>query len=373
MLIDVVDTDEFLDKFKNSLAGEIAGFGAKEGERRFVKHFSNDELVRNLDEDDLGGSLSGLTEQEYRPIRDKVFDTAFGKGFVEQYNRHPHVGSGSYGTVFEKPGDSSRVLKVQRLHDDAERAKVRQEVDTQLEAAELGLAPRIHSEETAPSSYRHRNSNRDAELHITEMDRVKILEDEPVTNREPRHEALAFAKARLQLASKGILHDDVIAFGNRRDDHLSYDPTTQQMKIIDYGKVERYDHAQNLHDHTENPSETKYVHGKPRYEDTPTDKVKHFLDHKVDAIYDGMQAVGNQEEATIFYETYRGLKEKNSLDAANDLVDQGEQLIHRHGVEHIPYEYNNPTAEEYYRGRYMFKPPTFKEGNTRIAGGLRPA
>jgi len=371
-----VDANEFLDKYRQSLSYNATIHGGKEAERQFVKHFSTDELVENLrnEEDDLGGSLSGLTEKEYKPIRDKVFDTAFGKGFVEQYDRHPYVGSGSYGTVFEKPDDPSRVLKVQRIDNDEDRSKIKQEVDTQLDAAELGIAPRIHSSETAPSSYRPNNSNTNSELHITEMDKVKILEDESFMNRESRHEALAFAKARLKLASKGILHDDVVAFGHRRDDHLSYDPITQQMKIIDYGKVERHaDHAQNLHDHTENPSETKYIHGKPQYGDSPTDKVKHFLDHKVDAIYDGMQAVGNQEEATIFYESYRGLKEQNKLDAADDLVNQGEQLIHRHGVEHIPSEFNNPTAEDYYRGRYMFNPPTFKEGDTRMAGGLRPS
>jgi len=370
-----VNTDEFLDNYQQSLSYNAAIHGGKEAERQFVRHFSNDQLVENLkdEEDDLGGALSGLTKEEYIPIRNKVFDTAFGKGFAEQYDRHPYVGSGSYGTVFEKPGDPSRVLKVQRIDNDEERARIRQEVDTQLDAAELGIAPQIHTEETAPSSYRHNNSNTNSELHITEMDKVKILDNEPLMNRESRHEALAFAKARLQLASKGILHDDVIAFGHRRDDHLSYDPITQQMKIIDYGKVERHDHAQNLHDHSKNPTETSNVYGKPRYENNPTDRAKHFLDHKVDAIYDGMQAVGNQEEATIFYESYKGLKEKNNLEAANDLVNQGEQLIHRHGVEHIPYEGNNPTAEEYYRGRYLFNPPTFNEGKTRIAGGLRPS
>ena len=65
-----MDTDEFLDKFKNSLGEEISGFGAKEGERRFVKRFSTDELVKNLknEEDDAGGSLSGLTKEQYTPI-----------------------------------------------------------------------------------------------------------------------------------------------------------------------------------------------------------------------------------------------------------------------------------------------------------------
>ena len=77
-----MNTDEFLDNYKNSLDDYVQGYGHKEGIKRFVKHFSNDELVQNIKEqedDDLGGALAGLTEKEYIPIRNKVFDTKFNK------------------------------------------------------------------------------------------------------------------------------------------------------------------------------------------------------------------------------------------------------------------------------------------------------
>ena len=342
-----METDKFLDEFKNSLADEIAGWGATEGERRFVKHFSTDELVQNLkeQEDELGGSLSGLTKEEYIPIRNKVFDTAFGTGFAEQYDRHPLVGQGGFGTVFEKPSDPSRVLKVQRLDHDTDRTKADYEVERQLEAAELGLAPRIHAVETAPSSYQHRNSNWNSTLHTIEMDRVPTENVE----RGNREQALALSKARLKLASQtGIVHDDLNTPYGRREDHMSYDPVNKSMSFIDYGKTEQYDHAQDLHDHD------KYG----REFNKATGRAEHFLDHKVDAIYDGMTAVGNQEEATIFYETYKALKDKD-LRAASDLVDQGESLINRHTMDDTvltkvdkeghKYEINNPTASDFLR------------------------
>ena len=65
-----MDTDTFLDEFKNSLADEIAGWGAKEGERRFVKHFSTDKLVQNLKEEE-----ERKKHQEY--IRMKEWEEKF--------------------------------------------------------------------------------------------------------------------------------------------------------------------------------------------------------------------------------------------------------------------------------------------------------
>ena len=351
MLIDVVDTDEFLDKFKNSLGEEISGFGAKEGERRFVKRFSTDELVKNLknEEDDAGGSLSGLTKEEYIPIRDKVFDTAFGKGFTEQYDRHPHVGSGGFGTVFEKPGDPNRVLKVQRLDTDDERTRADQEVEAQLKAAELGLAPRIHTVETAPSSYQHRNSNKKASLHTIEMDRVSTMEN-PDHNfifgtpeaRGSREQALALAKAQLKLArTTGIVHDDIVTPYGKREDHMYYDPQSKTMGFVDYGKIVEYDHAEDLHTHDKFSGKNFDINAVGA-----AGKAKHFLDHQVNAIYDGMYSVGNVEEGEIFKATYKELRDNNNLQDASNLVDQGAALIDRHVMADIPEGANNPTARQ---------------------------
>ena len=177
------------------------------------------------------------------------------------------------------------------------------------------------------------------------MDRVPTENVE----RGNREQALALSKARLKLASQtGIVHDDLNTPYGRREDHMSYDPVTKSMSFIDYGKTEQYDHAQDLHDHD------KYG----REFNKATGRAEHFLDHKVDAIYDGMTAVGNQEEATIFYETYKDLKDKD-LRAASDLVNQGESLINRHTMADTvltkvdkkghKYEINNPTASDFLR------------------------
>ena len=78
--------------------------GRMAGERDVVgtyfKKYINPELPQN--------------EKEYRPLRDEAFTNLYGKGFVEMYDKYKPIGEGAYGAVFEKPGDSQRVLKVQR-------------------------------------------------------------------------------------------------------------------------------------------------------------------------------------------------------------------------------------------------------------------
>ena len=62
---------------------------------------------------------------------------------------------------------------------------------------------------------------------------------------------LALAKAQLHLAdAKGIVHTDLGA-DNSRTDHISYDPSKPaRMKFIDYGFTRKFNHAENLHEHT---------------------------------------------------------------------------------------------------------------------------
>ena len=299
---------------------------SKDGIRKWVKTYANDELIKNLskEDDELGGVLANLREEEFIPIRNKAFTDHFGEGFVEQYEQHPVVGQGSFGTVFENPSDPSRVFKVQQTSStENDSRSLMQEVEDQLAAADQGMAPRVHSVETVP----RKQGSLVSGVHIAEMDKVSDFlntaeEDYGVTRPE---KALEFAKARLKLANTtGIVHSDLGGrLGHNREDHMYYDPKTESVGFIDYGMVEKYDHAQDLHDH-----EQKSMMMPNSFR--AGDRVEHFLDHKVDAIHDGMQAVGNHEEANIFLGAYQELRDAKKYSAASDLVKQGEGLISRH-------------------------------------------
>ena len=86
-------------------------------------------------------------------MRDEALTDLYGKGFVDMYDRYKPMGEGAYGAVFEKPGDSQRVLKVQR-QDTLDRQKFGDtEIARQTEAAEMGVAPKIHRVTNLP--YKH--------------------------------------------------------------------------------------------------------------------------------------------------------------------------------------------------------------------------
>tara|TARA_Y100000361_G_scaffold77820_1_gene68882 strand:- start:7 stop:1083 length:1077 start_codon:yes stop_codon:yes gene_type:complete len=333
-----VDRDRFLDEYLDTMARNMEFRGRTAGERAVVKNFLAPMYNARSEED----FYLPENEKEYRPMRDEAFRGLFGEGFAEQYDRHKFIGQGGFGSVFEKPGDPSRVLKVQRLEQQKDIDRAGGEVEAQLRAAEAGIAPRLHSVETAPSSYTHRNSNRKAQIHIMEMDRVRnlmglpggMVKDQPLTqlledpqaNRKFEYD---FAKTRLALADKGVIHNDLNYYGaGRRSDHIGYDPVTGKMQIIDYGVTKIYDHAANLHSHNNNLNLQKETYEKK----TPGEKVKHFLDHKLDAIVDGMYAVGNKEEADIFKGLYKETVQKD-LNQANDLINQGQGIINRHSRE----------------------------------------
>ena len=77
-------------------------------------------------------------------MRDEALTDLYGKGFADMYDRYKPMGEGAYGAVFEKPGDSQRVLKVQR-QDTLDRQKFGDtEIARQTQAAEMGVAPKIH-------------------------------------------------------------------------------------------------------------------------------------------------------------------------------------------------------------------------------------
>ena len=136
---------------------------------------------------------------------------------------------------------------------------------------------------------------------------------------------LELSKTRLALADQGIVHTD-LGYGreqDRREDHLSYDPYSNEMKMIDYNQVETFNHAHNLHEHTKNEN----LKNEELKDYTPGANAEHFLDHKVNAIIQGMTAVGNKEEAFMFKELYEETVDSGDLLAANDLVNQGREII----------------------------------------------
>tara|TARA_X000001388_G_scaffold77027_1_gene76146 strand:+ start:380 stop:1510 length:1131 start_codon:yes stop_codon:yes gene_type:complete len=360
-----VDRYKFLDEYMDILAPNMEYRGRNEGEREVVTKFLAPMHNAQSKED----FYLPTNKEEYIPMRNQAFQGIFGEGFADEYDKYKFVGQGGFGSVFEKPGDPSRVLKVQRLNQQRDIDRAGDEVEAQLRAAEAGVAPRVHTVETFPSSYRHRNSNKNAPIHIIEMDKVdnimgvtgELKSEQPLAKLQKDPKAnrkfeLDFAKTRLALADKGVVHKDLHKGFGMRSDHLGYDPATGKTQVIDYGVTHLYDHAANLHKHNNNLNLQK-----EEYEGrSPTTKVKHFLDHKLDAIYDGMYAVGNKEEANIFKGLYKELAEKD-LNQANDLINQGEEIIGKHSREDTEltrpyiekpsstakYGYErNPTAEE---------------------------
>jgi hypothetical protein len=147
---------------------------------------------------------------------------------------------------------------------------------------------------------------------------------------ETRKMHLARAKSELDLADKGIIHSDLLdRLGNDREEHITYNPNTNQMKFVDYGVAKVHDHAGDMHEHTKNLNikndELKNLDASSRAE--------HFLDHKASAIIDGMKAVGNREEANIFEGIFNEYMGNDDLLAADDLVNQGREIINKHSFD----------------------------------------
>ena len=334
-------------------------------ERDFVKGY-----LESMNPDDPDIFLPD-NPKEYIPIRNKAFDQTLGKGFAEAYDKYKVLGSGAFGTTFQDPDDPTKVFKAQRLmmKDDIKRAD--KEVDAQLKAAEMGIAPNIHAVETFPARKDEMDLLRDLDttgrftsptIHVTEMDKVNTLrsqgyaaepggvlekfvknklidadDDAPiyklnnpeaqVMRDETRKMHLARAKSELDLADKGIIHSDLQdSAGMDREEHITYNPNTNQMQFVDYGVAKIHDHAGDMHEHTKNlnvkSDELKNLDASARAE--------HFLDHKATAIINGMNAVGNREEANIFEGIFNEYMGNDDLLAADDLVNQGREIINKH-------------------------------------------
>ena len=334
-------------------------------ERDFVKGY-----LESINPDDPDIFLPD-NPKEYIPIRNKAFDQTLGKGFAEAYDKYKVLGSGAFGTTFQDPDDPTKVFKAQRLimKDDIKRAD--KEVEAQLKAAEMGRAPNIHAVETFPAREDGMDLLRSLDttgrfasptIHVTEMDKIKTLEsqgyaaepggvlekfvknkmidaddDAPiyklnnpaaqVMRDETRKMHLARAKGELDLADKGIIHSDLMdSAGFDREEHITYNPNTNQMQFVDYGVAKIHDHAGDMHEHTKNLNikneELKNLDASSRAE--------HFLDHKATAIINGMKAVGNREEANIFEGIFNEYMGNDDLLAADDLVNQGREIINKH-------------------------------------------
>ena len=330
-----------------------------------------------MDRDDfLRGYLNNfqrlhVNEREF--VRDYLesFNQTLGEGFAEAYDKYKVLGSGAFGTTFQDPDDPTKVFKAQRLEmqDDIKRAE--KEVDTQIKAAEMGRAPKVHAVETFPARKDAMDVLRDLDttgrfasptIHVTEMDKVDTLrsqgyagepggvldkfvknkiidadDDAPiykldvpqaqVMRNETRKMHLARAKGELDLADKGIIHSDLKdQLGMDREEHITYNPNTNQMQFVDYGVAKVHDHAGDMHEHTKNlnvkSDELKNLDASERAE--------HFLDHKASLIIDGMKAVGNREEANIFEGIFNEYMGNEDLLAADDLVNQGREIINKH-------------------------------------------
>jgi hypothetical protein len=357
-----VNEEEFFRKYMNPDDGiyRMARLmGRTAGERDIVgNYFKRIRNAQELKED----FLLPENQRDYKPMRDEALTDLYGKGFVDMYDRYKPIGEGAYGTVFEKPGDSQRVLKVQR-QDTLDRQKFGDtEIARQTEAAEMGVAPKIHQVTNLPykhevpmeilRSFDNRYGTVDPRHQITEMDRVntvdmqggkiKMLQDyvqklqggerdyttydkfkQPYQMENAKYN-LAMAKAQLHLADRGIVHTDLgqYPYGSAREDHVAYNPNTNKTQFIDYGHTEKYNHAENLHQHTKNLNlrneELKdYTHGA---------NVEHFLDHKVANIVRGMEATGSKSDAKEFRRVYNDAADKDLL-AANQLVNEGREII----------------------------------------------
>ena len=358
-----MNEEEFFRKYMNPESGIYKMsrvMGRKAGERDIVGSYL--ARIHNAKNTGIDFFLPD-NEKEYKPMRDEALTALYGKGFVDMYDKYKPMGEGAYGAVFEKPGDPQRILKVQRQDTINRQQFGDNEIQRQLEAVEMGVAPRIHSVTNLPykhevpmeilRSFDNRYGTVDPRHQVTEMDRINTLgqlggkdvvlqnyvknlnnnENSEELKKENQKYRLAVSKAQLQLADRGIVHTDLGTdrYKDPRQDHTVYDPSTNKLQFIDYGHTEKYNHANNLHEHTKNMN----LKDEELRNYTPGAQAEHFLEHKVANIVNGMKAVGNIEEANIFQGLYGDVIDSGDLLAADDLVNQGRDIIRRHSFKDV--------------------------------------
>ena len=364
-----------------TMMGETAQ-QAKDNIIRFQTQNYFDKLdAQQKDNAKFLASLAGGKVDQVKALQLEALEDMHGKDFLDQYRKLDFIDQGSVGSVFAKKGDKGNVIKAQRATEDedqlepdrgtigiARKSDVDREIDAQLTAAELGVAPRINTVENilvpkrkyAFPDLRNRNPSPMGEtLNIINMERVNTLAEQggidnvvdqyvrrfdltgdkakQMTTAGHQKAQLAFAKAKLRLMDKGIVHNDLGGGRNvgEREDHISYDPFSNEMKIIDYGRIKRFKHADNLHQHTKNQN----LIGEEMDDMSPFEQARHLLDHRVTAVLQGMKAVGNEDLAGDYQSIYDESRDKGDLREMEDIADQGKKIIEKQTMKDVTNRY----------------------------------
>ena len=364
-----------------TMMGETAQ-QAKDNIIRFQTQNYFDKLdAQQKDNAKFLASLAGGKVDQVKALQLEALEDMHGKDFLDQYRKLDFIDQGSVGSVFARKGDKGNVIKAQRATEDedlldpdegtlgiARKSDVDREIDAQLTAAELGVAPRINTVENIPvpkrkyafPDLRNRNPSPMGEtLNIINMERANTLAEQggidnvvdqyvrgfdltgdkakQMTTAGHQKAQLAFAKAKLRLMDKGIVHNDLGYDSSVRDreDHISYDPFSNDMKIIDYGQIKRFKHANNLHQHTNNQN----LIGEEMDDMSPFEQARHLLDHRVTAVVQGMKAVGNKDLANDFGRLYDDLSAKGDLEEMENIADQGKKIIEKQTMRDVTNRY----------------------------------
>ena len=361
------------------------GVDAKQAKEDIIRYQTQnyfDELdAQQKDNAKFLASLAGGKVDQVKALQLEALEKRHGEDFLDQYKKLDFIDQGSVGSVFAKKGDKRNVIKAQRATEDedmldpyegtigiARKSDLDREIDAQLTAAELGVAPRINTVENIPvpkrkyafPEYGRKNPSPMGEtLNIINMERVNTLADQggidnvvdqyvrrfdltgdkakQMTTAGHQKAQLAFAKAKLRLMDKGIVHND-LGDGSSvrsREDHISYDPFSDKMKIIDYGQIKKFKHANNLHQHTNNQN----LIGEEMDDMSPFEQARHLLDHRVTAVVQGMKAVGNKDLANDFGRLYDDLSAKGDLEEMENIADQGKKIIEKQTMKDVTNRY----------------------------------
>ena len=355
---------------------------AKEDIIRFQTQNYFDKLdAEQKDNAKFLASLAGGKVDQVKALQLEALEKRHGEDFLDQYKKLDFIDQGSVGSVFAKKGDTRNVIKAQIATEDedlldpdegtigiARKSDVDREIDAQLTAAELGVAPRINTVENIPvpkrkyafPEYGRKNPSPMGEtLNIINMERVNTLADQggidnvvdqyvkrfdltgdkakQMTTAGHQKAQLAFAKAKLRLMDKGIVHNDLGYDSSVRDreDHISYDPFSNDMKIIDYGQIKKFKHANNLHQHTKNLN----LIGEEMEELSPYAQAKHLLDHRVAAVVQGMNAVGNKDLANDYEGLYDDVSARRDLEEMESIAEQGKKIIEKQTMKDVTNKY----------------------------------
>ena len=380
---------EFLKTFTEDIAPRMAYLGRAMAESDIVRDYMGANNPIQMSPHGAGERIDvpdmATEPKRFMEMRDRALESKYGRRFADQYIQNKLLGQGGTGSVFEKPGDPSRVLKAQRLTEDPmyeepevgiqPKFVVDKEIDIQSRAGEAGLSPRLHSVESYPIPKRKydkgypNRSKQDEIMNIMEMDRVSTVEDEggfdeiidrkvknfgfdntkdypykgtqeqkgnfidkksQLIKSENAKKALALSKLHLGLADQGVIHTD-LGYKGERPDHLVYDPYSNKMQAIDFNQVQTFKHSNNLHKHTRNQK----LLSEELQEYSPEAQAMHFLDHKSKSIFNGMMAVGQKEEAHLYNDLYKEIRAKGDLIATEDLVNQGQEIINKHTMKDV--------------------------------------